>query len=256
MSDPTEVRINLNARVTVRLTPKGREMVAAYYRDLLPDLPHLWPEVPAAGEPYSDQLWSIANILGPGMRPGAHPMIEGMTFTAPVGKCVEVVRGEPAPDAPGLDLAPILARADAATEGPWRLQTAACDHPDADNHSAIKGGGALVVACAEDADATFIAAARTDIPALVSEVTRLRAALAHAITTGCAAVADALREGEEARAEATRLRAALSAARAKFGRIMAETDDPESYLDGLMKAFEAAADGVQIVDAAMDKEPK
>jgi hypothetical protein len=59
-----------------------------------------------------------------------------------------------------LDTEAIRAEANAATPGPWRLQTAACDHPDADNHSAIKGDGALVVACVEDANARFIASAR------------------------------------------------------------------------------------------------
>lgn len=66
--------------------------------------------------------------------------------------------------------------AEAATPGPWRMQTAACDHPDADEHVAIKGGGRLVVPCVEEpADAALIAAARLAIPALVAEVRRLRA---------------------------------------------------------------------------------
>lgn len=65
--------------------------------------------------------------------------------------------------------------AEAATPGPWRMQTAACDHPDADEHVAIKGGGRLVVPCVEEpADAALFAAARLAIPALVAEVRRLR----------------------------------------------------------------------------------
>lgn len=63
-----------------------------------------------------------------------------------------------------------------ATAGPWRTQIAACDHMDTEDHSAIKGGaGALVSGCIEwEPDATFIAHAREDIPALIAEVRRLR----------------------------------------------------------------------------------
>ena len=60
---------------------------------------------------------------------------------------------------------------DAATPGPWRMQTAACDHGDADEHTAIKGGGALVVACVEDTNAALIAAA----PDLAATVVALEA---------------------------------------------------------------------------------
>jgi len=84
---PAEVRINLNATVTVRLTSKGREMVDAYYSGYAVTLP-------AVGEPYSDSLWSLMHIFGPALTMGARPVIEGLTFTAPVGGCVEVVDPE------------------------------------------------------------------------------------------------------------------------------------------------------------------
>ena len=73
-----------------------------------------------------------------------------------------------------VDTKAIRARADGSTVGPWRVQTAACEHGD-DEHSAIKGGGALVTDCVENEnDAAFIAHARADIPALCDEVERLR----------------------------------------------------------------------------------
>ena len=45
------------------------------------------------------------------------------------------------------------------TPGPWRVQVAACDHEDAAEHAAIKGGGFLVVTCVGEQDAEIIAAA-------------------------------------------------------------------------------------------------
>lgn len=86
----SKVRINLNATVTVRLTDAGRDMVVAHYRDILPGMDDIWPKIPAAGEPYQDQLWSLMHMLGPKLTMGHPPMIESMTFTAPVGMCVEV----------------------------------------------------------------------------------------------------------------------------------------------------------------------
>ena len=79
-----------------------------------------------------------------------------------------------------VDLTPIRARMAKATPGPWRMQTAACDHEDEDeNHTAIKGGGALVTECIpEESDAILIANAPTDIAALCDEVEYLRAQLA------------------------------------------------------------------------------
>lgn len=67
-----------------------------------------------------------------------------------------------------------------STPGPWRLQVAACDHPDADTHAAIKGDGYLVVECVDDTDAYIIAAAPDLAYSLImaeGEADELRAAL-------------------------------------------------------------------------------
>ena len=96
-----------------------------------------------------------------------------------------------------LDIDAIEARANAATPGPWRSTwgddgTAPPKHPDFGEETTIEAVGlegidgkvvgllwydGLHTACRED-DAAFIAAARTDVPALVAEVRRLRAELA------------------------------------------------------------------------------
>lgn len=89
------------------------------------------------------------------------------------------------------DLDAIEARANAATEGPWidRWEHIA-DEPE-DNQRGIVNGGdetlkSLVVGCTwwdghhlvlRKEDAAFISAARTDVPALVAEVRRLREAV-------------------------------------------------------------------------------
>jgi hypothetical protein len=66
------------------------------------------------------------------------------------------------------------------TPGPWRVQVAACDHEDAAEHAAIKGGGFLVVTCVGEQDAEIIAAAPDLAYSLVmaeGEADELRAAL-------------------------------------------------------------------------------
>jgi hypothetical protein len=104
--------------------------------------------------------------------------------------------------ADSIDLAAIKARADAATEGPWEFGTA--PHPDSNETkaeyvaNASCGDGPLWVAWApnltddgyaylvtgitgdgptSEANATFIAHAREDVPKLVAEVKQLRAEL-------------------------------------------------------------------------------
>jgi hypothetical protein len=73
-------------------------------------------------------------------------------------------------------LAEIEAALAVARPGPWRRQVAACQHEDQDEHSAIKGGGYLVVDCVEDvADADLIAQAPAWLAALVAEVRRHKA---------------------------------------------------------------------------------
>jgi len=76
-----------------------------------------------------------------------------------------------------LDRAAALARCDAATEGPWRLQTCACSLGCPDR-AAVKVGGSLVVECAADNDADFIANAREDLPTALALLARCRVLLA------------------------------------------------------------------------------
>lgn len=75
----------------------------------------------------------------------------------------------------GIDLGAIKARAEAATKGPWEDFT---PHSDAERFSASVGMASLMDDIAlnvlSNRDAEFIAAARTDIPALIAEVERLR----------------------------------------------------------------------------------
>lgn len=70
------------------------------------------------------------------------------------------------------DMAEIKKRAEAATEGPWNK------FPIVDNDEFVVIGGDMVAETVyEEADATFIAHARQDVPALLAEVERLRKAL-------------------------------------------------------------------------------
>ena len=70
-----------------------------------------------------------------------------------------------------LDLAPIKARADAATEGPWERR-------DGEDYAMVDAPERPQIALvASGEDATFIAHARTDVVALCDEVGRLRKAL-------------------------------------------------------------------------------
>ena len=67
-----------------------------------------------------------------------------------------------------LDLEAIKARAEAATSGPWEYQGIG---------EIVARGILLTTDLADDADAEFIAHARTDVPLLASEIERLRARL-------------------------------------------------------------------------------
>ena len=118
----------------------------------------------------------------------------------------------PTPDAePMLDLAAILARADAATPGPWVVSFPEIHSLGLGGHPTevvwqmpFEGGGVE-----READATFIAAARTDVPALVdalrvrdAELAALRAErdalakrvadLEDTIDCGCNALTDSI----------------------------------------------------------------
>jgi hypothetical protein len=70
-----------------------------------------------------------------------------------------------------LDLDAIEARAAAATDGPWEV------HPDDADLVWLPGRGYFLceMLTAAETNGSFIAHARTDVPALVAEVRRLRA---------------------------------------------------------------------------------
>ena len=72
-----------------------------------------------------------------------------------------------------LDLDAIEARVNAATDGPWEA------YPDGLVWTKVPRIGDPVSGSVLPEDAEFIAAARTDVPALVAEVRRLRAVLAN-----------------------------------------------------------------------------
>ncbi len=68
-----------------------------------------------------------------------------------------------------LDLDPIKARADAATEGPWGVEDARVFGDDGRTQVCTLSGTRAWLP-----DAAFIAHARADVPALMDEVERLR----------------------------------------------------------------------------------
>jgi hypothetical protein len=73
-----------------------------------------------------------------------------------------------------LDLTAIRKRAEAATEGPWEVNTADSEFAiyfDGDNMAMIEYGSIID----GFSNAEFIAHARQDVPALIAEVERLRA---------------------------------------------------------------------------------
>lgn len=81
-----------------------------------------------------------------------------------------------------LDLDAIEARAKAATPAPWQTDQSELSHPrgwdisaEASKYGYIASDGeGYQGAVAEEADAEFVAHARTDIPVLVAEIRRLR----------------------------------------------------------------------------------
>lgn len=83
----------------------------------------------------------------------------------------------------GLNLTAIRARADAATPGPWHIvERFGISAPGYQGYEPNSWACLANVddgeSCRGDQDADFIAAARTDVPALCDEVTALRAKLA------------------------------------------------------------------------------
>lgn len=71
-------------------------------------------------------------------------------------------------------LAAIEARAAAAADGPWRAMLEGRDHSSGSSCIATATGG-MDLDGASDADIEFMAAARQDVPYLVSELRRLAA---------------------------------------------------------------------------------
>lgn len=126
---------------------------------------------------YGHEVWST--VLRDAVREEREAMVAWLQDPIDLWDIADKVeRGEHRREGGGMtmsvDTKAIRARAEAATVGPWRVQTPACEHDD-DEHSAIKGGGALVTDCvANENDAAFIAHARADIPALCDEVEALR----------------------------------------------------------------------------------
>lgn len=73
-----------------------------------------------------------------------------------------------------LDLDAILIRANAATPGPWIVTAGGIETSDRSEEVIVGEYNGLGNVQADDADLYFVAAARTDIPALLVEVERLR----------------------------------------------------------------------------------
>jgi len=69
-----------------------------------------------------------------------------------------------------IDLAAIKARCDRATDGPWNVRELPLDYAEVSDRDSNTVADAWHIN-----DAYFIANARTDVPALVAEVERLRA---------------------------------------------------------------------------------
>ncbi len=71
------------------------------------------------------------------------------------------------------ELDAMQARADAATQGPWRSWVEGRDHTSGDSFIQTAGED-IYLTGATDADQDFIAAARQDIPRLLAEIRALR----------------------------------------------------------------------------------
>ena len=69
-------------------------------------------------------------------------------------------------------IAAIIARADAATRGPWKAMLEGRDHSSGSSCIIIQNG-CIDLEGASDADIVFMANAHQDIPYLVSELLRL-----------------------------------------------------------------------------------
>ena len=83
-----------------------------------------------------------------------------------------------------LDLDAIRVRADGATPGPWEFVVVA-DREGKRTVLSIGGAKGWTPHELPDSAATFIAHARTDVPALVAEVKRLRRIVDDVVRNGC-----------------------------------------------------------------------
>lgn len=123
-------------------------------------------------------------------------------------------------------LAEIVARLEAATPGPWRVER---DEPtlsrfvvDADGLLTIDFG---YVGNANQPDARFVAHAREDVPALLAEVDRLRVQC----TAGVASEQVLQQQIDGQGAEVDRLRAELAAAHQRIAALEALAADATEY---------------------------
>lgn len=124
-------------------------------------------------------------------------------------------------------------RADAAAEGPWTVELEQCDCSDGYCHhgtyvSAVYADGVRRTEMGDftDADWQFVIRARTDVPALLAEIRRLRAELATARSDALTAGADAIDDMEHRNAWAGRPVTASTCS--EFLRGMAAGSQPAS----------------------------
>jgi len=99
----------------------------------------------------------------------------GASLAASLDQQFAVVLAALTPPPLPADLAEIQARADAATPGPWAMTSQGGIEPA--NYSGPGEDFTSIAAVREDRDWAFIAHARTDVPALVAELTAARAKL-------------------------------------------------------------------------------
>jgi len=109
------------------------------------------------------------------------------------------------------DLNRMRAIVEAAVEAPWSVTESETDH--APNFIVRDANGMWVAECGNDPDgARFIASARTDWPACLDEIERLRTKIAELVDERyqfASQCAEALREWNTAALEVTRLRTAI-----------------------------------------------
>lgn len=160
-----------------------------------------------------------------------------------------------------LDLDAITARADAATEGPWKAVIANICGDDSVYVETADGRSVADLRDDQAAVATFIAHARADVPALVAEVRRLQAIVD---AWGGPLVADR----EAAWAEVSNLKAAIEvltadrdALAAKNERLRGEAVERQAVImklagerDALAAELARARTAAEFTEASCDRE--